>query len=185
MGVEIRDNYIKNEKIDGVIYDMSPAAHFRHGLINSNIHSVIRMGLKNSICRVFMENLDYYYSEETDDYLRPDVMICCDRKKIKGNGYHGVPQFIVETLSPSTASRDRGRKKEIYERSGVSEYWIISPKEEAVEIYYLNHGKYDLESNYILDRDEDSESYNAKIEITLREFPMIKMTLEDIFEDWE
>ena len=54
MDFQFRDEYIKNEKIDGVIYDMSPAADFRHGLINSNIHSMIKTGLKGSICRVFM-----------------------------------------------------------------------------------------------------------------------------------
>ena len=69
-----------------------------------------------------MENLDLYYSKDSDDYVRPDIMICCDRNKIKGNGYHGVPKFIAETLSPSTARRDRGRKMEIYASSGVSEY---------------------------------------------------------------
>lgn len=185
MDFQFRDEYIKNEKIDGVIYDMSPAADFRHGLINSNIHSMIKTGLKGSICRVFMENLDYYYSKDSDDYLRPDIMICCDRNKIKGNGYYGVPKFITETLSPSTTKRDRGTKKEIYESSGVSEYWIISPKEEAIEVYYLKNGKYELEANYILDKDEKSESYNVKTELALREFPMIKMTLEEIFEGWE
>ena len=185
MDLRMRDEYIKNEKIDGVIHDMSPAADFKHSLINNNINSVIKAGLKGSICRVFIEHLDYFYSKDSDDYVRPDIMICCDRNKIKGNGYHGVPKFIAETLSPSTARRDRGRKMEIYASSGVSEYWIISPKEEAIEVYYLKDGKYELETAYILDRDEKSESYNAKTELALREFPLIKMSLEEIFEGWE
>lgn len=36
----------KDEKINGVVYDMSPAPHFRHGIINSNIHTIIKHGLK-------------------------------------------------------------------------------------------------------------------------------------------
>ena len=71
MDLRMRDDCIKNEKIDGIIYDMSPAADFRHGLINSSIHSAIKTGLKGSICRVFMENLDLYYAKDSDDYVRP------------------------------------------------------------------------------------------------------------------
>ena len=87
---------------------------------------------------------------------------------------------MAETLSPSTAKRDRGIKKDIYESSGVEEYWIVSPTERAIEIYYLKNGKYEIEESYILDDDETSEHYNLKQEITLRAFP-ITMTLEDIF----
>lgn len=87
---------------------------------------------------------------------------------------------MAETLSPATVKRDRGIKKNIYEASGVEEYWIVSPIEHAVEIYFLRDGKYELEESYIVDDDEKSEHYNLKQEITLRAFP-ITMTLEDIF----
>lgn len=83
--------------------------------------------------------------------------------------------------SPSTAKRDRGVKKDIYESCGVEEYWIVSPIERAVEIYYLEDGKYKLEESYILEDDETSRHYNPKQEITLRAFP-VTMTLEEIFE---
>lgn len=176
----------KDEKIDGVIYDMSPAPHFRHGIINSNVHTIIKAGLKNSICIVSLENLDFkYHPDVNDDYLCPDIMVICDRKHLKGGVYSGVPRFVAEILSPSTAKRDRTEKKDIYEMSGVEEFWLISPKEQAVEIYYLNEGKYVLEQNYILQDDAEEAYYNADIEITLRAFPHIKMTLAEIFEGVE
>ncbi len=171
---------IRDEKINGEIFDMSPAPNFQHSVISGNIFSKIKAGLKGSLCMVFMENIDYKYSKESDDYLEPDIIICCDRNMIKGNSYYGTPKFVAETLSPSTAKRDRGIKKDIYERSGVEEYWIVSPIEKAVEIYYLRDGKYEIEESYILDDDETSEDYNLRQEITLRSFP-ITMTLEDIF----
>ena len=171
---------IRDEKINGEIFDMSPAPNFRHSVITNNINCAIKAGLKDSLCLVFMENIDYRYSKENDDYLEPDIIICCDRNKIKGNAYYGTPKFVAETLSPSTAKRDRGVKKNIYEASGVEEYWIVSPVERAIEIYYLKNGKYEIEESYILDDDETSEYYNLKQEITLRAFP-ITMTLEDIF----
>ncbi len=175
----------KDEKINGVIYDMSPAPNFRHGIINSNIHTIIKQGLKNSICLVSIENLDYRYQpEESDDYLCPDIMVICDRKHLKGGFYSGVPKFIAETLSPSTAKRDRAEKRDIYERAGVEEYWIVSPQG-AVEIYYLKDGVYILEQSYILQADKEDEDYNAEEEVCLRAFPHIKMTLGEIFEGIE
>lgn len=123
---------------------------------------------------MFMENIDYKYAKDSDDYLEPDIIICCDRNKIRGNSYYGTPKFVAETLSPSTAKRDRGVKKDIYEASGVEEYGIVSPMERAVEIYYLKYGRYEIEESYILDDDETSEHYNLKQEITLWAFPVTK-----------
>lgn len=172
----------KDEKIDGVIYNMSPSPNYKHGIINNNINTIIKTGLKNSLCLVFMENLDFkYHPDVNDDYVCPDIMIVCDRKYLKGSFYSGIPKLIVETLSPSTAKRDRTEKKDIYEQAGVEEYWIVSPQG-AVEIYYLENGKYILEQNYILQSNEEEEDYNVDLEISLREFPHIKMTLGEIFE---
>lgn len=172
----------KQEKINGIIYNMSPAPDFRHGIINNNINTIIRQGLKNSLCLVFMENLDFkYHPQINDDYFCPDVMIVCDRNHLKGGFYSGVPKFIAETLSPSTAKRDRAEKKDAYEKAGVEEYWIISPNGN-VEIYYLQDKRYVIEQSYILQNDKEDESYNADTMIRLRAFPYIKMTLADIFE---
>ena len=175
----------KDEKINGVIYNMSPAPGYQHGIVNSNIHTIIKQGLKNSICLVTIENLDFkYHPEINDDYLCPDIMIICDRKHLKGGTYSGVPKFIVETLSPSTAKRDKSEKKDIYEKAGVEEYWIVSPQG-SIEIYYLEDGKYILEQSYMLQDDKEEDDYNAETEITLRAFPHIKITLGEIFEGVE
>lgn len=176
------DEHWRDEKINGVIYDMSPTPSFQHGITNNNINTVIKAGLKDSLCLVFMENLDFkYHPDVNDDYLCPNIMIVCDRKHLKGGSYSGVPKFIAETLSHSTAKRDRTEKKDIYEQAGVEEYWIVSPQG-SVEIYYLQDGKYVLEQIYMLQDDEEDEDYNADTEISLKAFPYIKMTLGEIFE---
>lgn len=177
------DEYKKQEKINGIVYDMSPSADFTHGIVNNNINTIIKKGLKDSLCLVFMENLDYKYQpDENDDYVIPDVMIVCDRKHLKGSSYSGVPKFIAETLSPSTAFKDKTVKKDIYEKAGVEEYWIISPQG-LVEIYYLTDGRYVLNQFYIYQDDMESDEYNADTIIKLKEFPHIEMTLADIFEN--
>lgn len=172
----------KNEKINGVIYDMSPSPGYRHCIVNGNIYRIIGNGLKNSMCFASMENLDFkYHPEENDDYVCPDIMIVCDRKNLKGSAYSGTPRFIAETLSNATAKRDRTEKKDIYEKAGVEEYWIVSPQG-SVEIYYLESGNYILEQNYMLQNDKEEEDYNGDTEICLKAFPQIKMTLGEIFE---
>lgn len=176
----VQRDRVRDEKINGVIFDMSPSPSFQHSVVTNNINCKIREGLKDSLCLVFMENIDYKYNPESDDYLEPDLIICCDRSKIKGNSYYGTPKFVAETISPSTVKRDRTIKKDIYEKVGVDEYWIVSPVERALEIYYLNDGKYELVESYIVEDDEKSEHYNLKTEVTLRCFP-ITMTLEEIF----
>ena len=180
----LEGEYRKTEKIDGVIYDMSPSPNYLHGVVNNNINTMIKTGLKGSLCLVFMENLDFKFQpEKNDDYVIPDIMIVCDRNKIKGGSYTGVPKFVVETLSPSTAMRDLSVKKDIYETTGVLEYWIVSPRECGIQIYYLNDGKYELVNSYILESDKNNEHYNAETIIKLRAYPHICMTLADVFED--
>jgi len=172
----------RDEKIDGIIYDMSPSPGYSHFVVTGNIYRVIANGLINSLCRVSMENLDFiYHPDVNDDYLCPDIMIICDRKHLKRGAYSGTPKFIVEALSHSTAKKDRVEKKNIYEKAGVEEYWIVSPQG-AVEIYYLKDGKYVLEQSYLFQNDKEDEDYNAETEISLRAFPQITMTLGEIFE---
>lgn len=172
----------RDEKINGVIYDMSPSPGYGHFVVDGNLYTIIKSGLKGSVCRVSIENLDFkYHPDVNDDYVCPDIMVICDRKLLRGGAYSGVPKFIAETLSHSTAKRDRTEKKDIYEQAGVGEYWIVSPQG-SVEIYYLQDGKYVLEQNYLLQGDKEDDEYNADIEICLREFPHIKMTLGEIFE---
>jgi len=177
------EKWRKDEKIDGVIYNMSPAPSFQHGVVNGNIYSIIKKKLKDSLCLIFMENLDFcYHPDINDDYLCPDIMVVCDRKYLKGGSYRGTPKFIAETLSPSTAKKDRTIKKGIYENAGVEEYWIVSPRGKSVEIYYLMDGKYALEHSYILQEDKEEEDYNAETMISLKVFPHITMQLQEIFE---
>ncbi len=181
--VALKDNYMKTEKINGTIYNEFPSGGFDHCMINGNIHSIVRRQLRNSVCVASVENLDLYLSD--DEYVIPDIMIICDRKKIKKNRYHGVPKFIVETLSPATAFKDRTIKKEKYARLGVDEYWIVSPKEQSVEVYYLKDQEYDLVASYILEEDEADEHYNADVVMTLRVMPAISIQLKEIFEGIE
>lgn len=79
----------------GVIYDMLPSPGYRHFMINGNIYTIIKQGLKGSVCAVSIENLDFqYHPDESDDYLCPDIMIICDRKRLKGEPIVAFPNLL-------------------------------------------------------------------------------------------
>lgn len=179
----LKDHYVKTEKINGVIYNMSPSGGFLHSQINGNIYHILRSQLKTSVCAVSVENLDLYLSE--DEYVIPDIMLICDRNQIKKDKYRGVPRFVVETLSPATALKDRTVKKEKYALLGIDEYWIVSPKERSVEVYYLEEKQYHLVSSYILVEDVEDKNYNAEAVLTLKAMPAVAIVLKDIFKDIE
>jgi len=55
-----------------------------------------------------------------------------------------VPDLVVEVLSPSTASEDRGSKRAEYEDVGVREYYLLDPQAKSVEAFVLEGGGYVL-----------------------------------------
>ena len=71
--------------------------------------------------------------------LNPDLYYVRKERSdiLKDHGATGAPDLVIEILSPSTAKRDVGRKREIYAESGVEEFWVVSPKTRTVEIYRL------------------------------------------------
>ena len=172
----------KKEIIYGVVYNMSPSPGRRHALIDGNIFNKLKNNFKDNRCEIFMEQLDYFfrYDEDKNDYIIPDIAIVCDWGKNEKK-YTGVPKLVVETLSPSTGHRDKTIKKEIYQKNGVEEYWIVDPSG-SIEIYYLKDGAYVLEQSYIYDDDKEEETYNAEKKIALKCFPHIEIMLSEIFD---
>ena len=119
------------ELIDGIAYDMSPAPKVSHQEKSYDLGRKLGNFLEGKPCRPFMAPLDVFLEESGDEsggvVVEPDVMAVCDPEKIADDGIHGAPDFVAEVLSDSTANKDFGAKKELYERTGVLEYWIIHP----------------------------------------------------------
>lgn len=178
--------YTKEECINGVVYAMATGT-FQHGIILGNIFAAIKKELKGKQCRVFPGTLEYHYSYDAGDevrerdYLEPDVMVCCDKTKLIRHGYYAAPKFIAEVLGPGTAKYDMTIKFGIYERTGVSEYWLVDPSG-SLDIYYLEDGHYNLHMSTMLTLDPLDRDYNADDTIALRDLPDVKMTLREIFE---
>ena len=128
------------ELIDGVPYLMSaPTMH--HALISSNLLGELHIQLKGKQCRPFHAPFDVRLNADTFDntVVQPDVLVLCDREKYDKTGCKGAPDFVVEVLSPSTSSRDRKTKFNLYKQAGVREYWIIDPDEKLVFAHIFNN----------------------------------------------
>lgn len=77
---------------------------------------------------------------DEDTVVQPDLVVICDESKLDDRGARGAPDWIVEVLSPSTASHDQIRKRELYEAHGVREYWLVHPQDRVALIYRLDDG---------------------------------------------
>jgi len=90
---------------------------------------------------VFLDD-DTLEEGQTPTVVQPDVLVVCDPDKVKDDGIHGAPDFVVEVLSDSTANKDLGVKKQMYESRGVREYWIVQPEGATVFQYLLEGERY-------------------------------------------
>ena len=175
------------ELIDGKVTAMSPGGTAYHNWTIVNLSFIFRQYLRGKPCLPFGDGMNLYLTEK--NHFIPDFMIVCDKSKIKGGGHHveGAPDFVVEVLSPSTAKRDKGYKKSVYERCGVREYWIIAPVGRSIEQYVLEDGAFTLFDVYHHYRDyeledmPDEEKAEVVTEIRCAVFGDLSIRLEDIF----
>jgi Uma2 family endonuclease len=124
------------ERIDNVIYDMTPPPTSEHQSIVSRLQGELYAQLKGKKCRSFVAPFGVWLDgDENGNYVEPDLVVICDSSKIHKKGCVGVPEMVVEVLSPSTALKDKRVKLKRYRLSGVREYWIIDPFNHIVEVY--------------------------------------------------
>jgi len=129
------------ELLDGQAFAMSPAPSRRHQQIVGRLFSRIEVFLHDRDCEVYAAPFDVRLpaGEEADEavetVVQPDVSVICDPGKLDDAGCRGAPDWIVEVLSTHTAARDQVYKRDLYERHGVREYWIVHPDAESVTVF--------------------------------------------------
>lgn len=144
------DTEMRVELIDGAVYDMTPAPSRAHQRISMALSGGIWSHLgSTSSCEVYVAPFDVRLPEgdEPDDLIRtvvqPDISVICDRSKLDDKGCRGAPDWIIEIISPATASGDYIRKLTLYEKHGVREYWIVHPVDRIVMVYCMDEeGRY-------------------------------------------
>ncbi|CRI67448.1 conserved hypothetical protein [Thiocapsa sp. KS1] len=143
------------ELIDGEAFAMAPAPTRMHQDFVVELAAQIHPKLAGSSCRVYVAPFDVRLPKDdeadalVDTVVQPDIAVICDPKKLDAKGCRGAPDWIVEILSASSAVHDQVRKRALYERHGVREYWLLHPVDRVLTIYRLGadgvYGKPDVQ----------------------------------------
>jgi Uma2 family endonuclease len=121
---------------------------------------------------VFFAPIDVFLDDES--VLVPDLVFVSSAKAslVTGDGIMGVPDLMVEIISPSSIRRDRFQKFRLYKQFAVTEYWLIDPANQSIEIHH-----YDA-----TEKDYDLFSFGvSKGEVRSKVLPELTITIEQIF----
>ncbi len=136
------------ELIDGEAYAMAPAPTISHQTLVLSIAKQIDEALDGAPCRALIAPVDVLLpsldeaDKHTTTVVQPDIFVVCDPEKITERNVRGAPDWIIEVLSPSTARHDHLTKRDLYQRAGVREYWLVHPVDRVLTIYVLQDGQY-------------------------------------------
>ena len=131
------------EVIDNVLY-MSPAPLYSHqrlvGLLFKNLSVYLD---QTQTGEAIISPFDVYF-ENLQSAVQPDVLVLLNETRhiLKEDGYiHGAPDIIVEVLS-SDKKKDLVKKKNLYERAGVKEYFTVNPVDRETSSWLLKENVY-------------------------------------------
>ena len=150
---------------------MVPAPNTKHQKVNAEIYAHLRQFINDqALGTLLYAPYDVVLSDT--DVVQPDLLFVSREREdtITAENTQGAPDLVVEILSPSTAKQDRGKKRALYGKHGVTEYWLVDPVAETIQIHRL-HGEI-LVPNCTFGREE-----------TLRSplLPGLELHLDDIF----
>jgi Uma2 family endonuclease len=165
------------EVIKGKVFKMTAPKRI-HQKISWNLSREIGVYLKNKKCQAFSAPFDVRLpvkskrNEDIFTVVQPDICVICDLEKLDDYGCIGAPDLVIEILSEGNNKKELKNKYEVYEESGVKEYWIINPMGQTLTINTLVNGKYQA-SRLLTNGDE----------ITTPILPGFILNLEDVFDD--
>lgn len=126
------------ELIEGMPYAMSPATVPDHQRVCVRLCLRLEQALEH--CKKYKVYLPIDWKITEDTIVQPDILVVC--KPINKKFLDFAPVLVVEILSPSTASKDRGEKMELYQSQKVKYYLIVDPKFKKIEIYQFVNNQY-------------------------------------------
>ena len=173
--VHFPDDGRRHELIDGEHY-VTPSPNIRHQRISGNLHLLIGNWLEeHPIGRVFYAPLDVVFSHF--DVVEPDLLYVSNERAaqvVTPIHVRGVPELVVEIASKGTRRRDETIKRRLYERAGVSEYWVVDPAIDVVRVY--------LREGDRLGRPQELSRKESDV-LTTSLLPGLKLPLARIFRD--
>jgi len=164
------------ELIKGKVYRFAAAPRTNHQRVSGKIFAALFSFLQGNPCEVFSAPFDVRLprrsikNEDIDTVVQPDLCVICDPKKLDELGCIGAPDLIVEILSPGNNRKELQNKYEVYEESGVTEYWIIHPDESTLLIHVLENGKF-----------TPSRLFTLGDVVTSKAIPGLNLSLDEVF----
>ncbi len=138
------DDDQRHEIIDGNLL-MAPSPDMWHQDWIGELYTILRNHVrKRRLGRVFIAPFDVIL--DSANVVQPDLIFVAAANLgiLQRRGIFGVPDLLIELISPSSVRRDRYDKRELYARFGVKEYWIGDPANRSLEILTLKEGRYEL-----------------------------------------
>jgi Uma2 family endonuclease len=167
------------EIINGVPSLMGPAPFTEHQRILRELFVPLALYFKDKQCQIFPAPFDVRLPQgdekdkEISTVVQPDIVVICDQNKLDEKGCKGAPDLVIEILSSSTAKKDLNEKFNLYERSGVLQYWVVFPKFRVIDIYSLDEtGLY-----------EKTRSFSTGEQISSELFPGLEIDLDVVFSE--
>jgi Uma2 family endonuclease len=131
---------VRHEYYDGQLIPMSGTTD-THNTICLNIAIAFRQLLKNTSCKVFMENVKVQITNKKR-YIYPDIFVTCNERDLEDAYIKKYPSIIIEVASPSTKVHDKTDKFLDYRKiASLRHYLIVDTEKEIVECYSTIDGK--------------------------------------------
>lgn len=134
------DQDLRYEYINGEVFAMTGGT-IPHNDIALNLYTALRPHLRPRGCRVNVSDVKVRVTSKSP-YFYPDLIVSCDRQDLNAHKFIQNPKLIVEVLSPSTSSKDRGEKFRYYlGMPTLQEYLLIDSEKISVERYCRGEGR--------------------------------------------
>jgi Uma2 family endonuclease len=157
------------EVIDGIRYDCRPSPTLKHQLLVTKLCNELSATC-SATGTLVVAPMDVHLDE--DNIVQPDLIyVSGENSAILKTRIEGVPDLLIEILSPSTGEHDKVRKKALYERFGVPEYWIVDIHHRTIDQFALTDGKYALE-----------RTYGSVDTLLSGRFPCVRIQLGELFQ---
>jgi len=149
---------VRAELIGGDLF-MTPSPRFSHQDVTARILLHLTGFVEaRELGKVAVAPLDVHLP--SGDIVQPDIMfIRASNAAIIQDWIRGVPDLVVEVLSPEGPERDRIVKRELYARNGVSEYWIADPAAGTIEVLVLRNGSFESHGYFEAGDSVDSPAF--------------------------
>ncbi|MFQ5794251.1 MAG: Uma2 family endonuclease [Candidatus Bipolaricaulia bacterium] len=153
---------------------MVPSPRFEHQRVSRDLGSILWEFVREHDLGVILHApFDVHFVEaDEDEVVQPDILYVSKERSdiITEEEIQGVPDLVVEIISPGTEGRDRGYKKTLYARHGVREYWLVDPETKTVEVLTLGRKGQGFETLAVYQRTEVLHSPLLKeLEVDLQE----------------